>query len=123
MSRLPSPPALLAIVAIVFGACASADAADTVAAGPRVVVELLDMKFAPALIEVPAGEAFTLEVRNAGKIEHDLTIDALHFKVIVKAGRSATRVLGPLPPALTYPVVCSIFGHKEAGMIGKLVTR
>ena len=113
----------LALLMIATAACGSADAASTGDVGPRVAVVLSDYKFSPEVIEVPADEQFTLELRNAGKIEHDLTIDALRFKVIVRSGRSATRVLGPLSRGTTYDVVCSISGHKEAGMVGKLVAR
>jgi uncharacterized cupredoxin-like copper-binding protein len=108
---------------LISAACGSAEAASPSAVGQRIAVVLSDYAFSPAVIEAPADEQFTLDVRNAGRIEHDLTVEALRFKVVVRSGRSATRVLGPLPRGTTYVVVCTISGHREAGMVGKLVAR
>lgn len=114
---------VLALLMVTSLACGSAEAASTSAVGQRIAVVMSDYAFSPATIEVPADEQFTLDVRNGGRIEHDLAVEALRFKVVVRSGRSATRVLGPLPRGTTYTVVCSISGHKEAGMVGKLVVR
>ena len=114
--------AILTVLALSLPACDEAEA-NSSTDGPRVIVELSDYRFAPAVIEAPADAPFTIEVRNVGKIEHDLTIDALRFKVIVKSRRSATRVLGPFPRGARYDVLCSILGHKEMGMVGKLIVR
>ena len=120
MTRL----ALAVILTITLGACTAAEvAADGPTEGPRVRIELLEFSFAPAVIEVPADTRFTVEVRNSGRMDHDLTIDGLHLKVIVKPGRSAVRILGPLPRDAMYDVVCTLVGHVQLGMVGRLVVR
>lgn len=114
--------ASLAVLAVSLPACGEAEA-NSATDGPRVIVDMSDYRFTPTVIEAPADARFTIEVRNVGKIEHDLTIEALRFKVTVKSGRSATRVLGPFPRGARYDVLCSILGHKEMGMVGRLIVR
>lgn len=114
--------AILTVLALSLPACDEAEA-NSSTGGPRVIVEMSDYRFTPAVIEAPADAPFTIELRNVGRIEHDLTIDALRFKVIVKAGRSATRVVGPLTRGARYDVLCSILGHKQMGMVGSLIVR
>ncbi len=115
--------ALAMLISAVVGACAPAEASSESAEGPVINVELSDFRFTPALIEVPADQRFTLALRNTGKMDHDLTIDALHLKVILKPGRPARRVLEPMPGGTSYAVVCSIMGHAQLGMVGKLLAR
>lgn len=71
-------------------------------------------------IELRAGEKATLELRNAGVVEHDFVVDAAKIKAVVQPGKTATRIIGPLN-AGTYEVYCSVPGHREAGMKGKLI--
>ena len=120
MTRL----ALVALLTITLAACTTAEAAaEGPTEGPHIRIELRDFSFAPAVIEVPADTRFTLELRNSGRMDHDLTIDGLHLKVILKPGRSAVRILGPLPSGATYDVVCTVIGHVQLGMVGRMVVR
>lgn len=85
-----------------------------------------------------------MALRNAGKVEHDFVIDKinvtdvqasdgdpaehhqmgdepeydLHF--FAQAGETASLQFTAMEPG-TYEIFCSIQGHKEAGMIGKLI--
>lgn len=111
--------AIVALLAVALTACGGAAAPS----GPVVAVELTDFKFGPATIEIPADQKVTLELRNKGAVEHDITIDAIGLKAIVKPGQTATRALGPLKTGTTYDVYCSTAGHKESGMVGKLIVK
>lgn len=117
------------------------------AAGPQaateVKVQASDFSFSPATIIVPAGEPVTVQFENTGLVEHDFVIDQIdvsgveasdsgpaqhhgghqpEFDLHVFAGTGDAAVLKftALKPG-TYEIFCSIEGHREAGMIGKLV--
>ena len=108
---------------LVLGLTACGGAASPTATGPKVTVEFSEFKFAPSNIEVPADQKVTLEMRNRGTVEHDITVDAIGLKAIVKPGQTATRVIGPFAAGTTYEVYCSVAGHKESGMTGKLIAK
>ena len=116
--------ASLALAAfLVLGLTACGGAASSTATGTKVTVEFTEFKFAPSNIDIPADQKVTLEMRNRGTVEHDITVDAIRLKAIVKPGQTATRVIGPFAAGTTYDVYCSVAGHKESGMIGKLTAK
>ena len=109
----------------------------------EIAVEATDFAYSPLSITIPAGQPVTLMLKNSGKVEHDFVIDKinvtdvassdngpaehhqmhqteydLHF--FARAGESSTLEFTALKPG-TYEIFCSIEGHKEAGMIGKLI--
>lgn len=87
-----------------------------------VKLTLSEFKYSPSTIDLAAGAKMTLELRNAGTVEHDLIIDAARLKVSLQPGKTATRDLGPLS-AGTYEIYCSVAGHKESGMKGQLTVK
>lgn len=81
-----------------------------------------DLKFDPAQVTLAAGQPVTLALDNkGGALDHDLVIDALNVQVTVGAGQTAQAQLNAKKG--TYDFYCSIPGHKEAGMVGKLVLK
>ena len=96
-------------------------AADNASAQVVQVLET-DFKFDPDAIAVKAGTlAFT--VRNVGVIEHDLAIETPQRQFLGTTGVLAPGRTGQLEVSLsagTYVIVCSLIGHREAGMIGTL---
>lgn len=87
-----------------------------------VPVQATDFKYDPDRITVQAG-AVSFGVRNVGVIEHDFGIE--------NAQRARVAGTAPLPPGQsfqldvtltegTYTLVCSLIGHREAGMTGTL---
>ena len=130
---------LVAVALLVLSACSAGQAKPAT----DVTVEMTDFAYSPASITVPAGQPVKLTVKNAGNIEHDFVVekidvttnmmedsgsDAHHahgeeqnYDLHVSAGAGETSVLEltVLEPG-TYEVFCSVQGHKEAGMIGKL---
>lgn len=110
----------------------------------EIIVEATDFAYSPLSITVPAGQPVTLTLKNAGKVEHDFVVENiqltdvhasnsepaehhqmghrpeydLHF--FAKAGETAFLQFTAMEPG-TYEIFCSIEGHKEAGMIGKLI--
>lgn len=130
----------LLIPAILLGACSAPSASQP---ATEITVEASDFAYDPASITIPAGQPVTLTLMNAGAVEHDFVIDTiqvidveasesgpaqhhqmdeadydLHF--FARAGESAVLKFTVLEPG-TYEIFCSIEGHREAGMIGKLI--
>lgn len=117
-------PMAAVLVAVLFAACAPAVTPGSGGGAAKVVVELSEMKFTPSTIEVPSGRQVTLELRNRGSLEHDLVINALnvHSRHLSK-GEFQSLTVGPLPAGTAHEVYCSIPGHRQAGMVGRLVVR
>src|SRR4030042_2040328 len=131
---------LLAAGAAVLGACASA---------PRpqeITLTAMTMTYNPSLLEVTAGVPIELTLVNQDSLEHDFSIleipvesvsaadpmsaehqmqmgdAALEPILHVAAERGATNHLSftPTKPG-TYEFLCTVAGHKEAGMGGHTV--
>jgi len=110
----------------------------------EIIMEATDFAYSPLSITVAAGQPVTLTLKNAAKVEHDFVVEKikltdvhasnsepaehhqmghesdydLHF--FAKAGETASLQFTAIEPG-TYEIFCSIEGHKEAGMIGKLI--
>jgi uncharacterized cupredoxin-like copper-binding protein len=102
----------------------------------------------PASIEIQAGSEVTLALRNEDDEAHDLQVIGLEARVVEGGateghgadapghGRADAREMGPVAVHTTargaariafvagakgtYDVWCTLPGHKEAGMVGRL---
>ncbi len=102
--------------------------AGVVDATPRATVRIRAfdrLRFEPKRIEVQAGVPTRIELENAGVVEHALVVktpdgkqDWVHLHVPPGATEAATYQLDE--PG-SYPVLCTIPGHTEGGMVGELV--
>lgn len=95
------------------------------APGTTVAVTTREFAFEPAVLTVPAG-AITFEVRNEGVIEHNFVVEdaqrtALASIAVIAPGATES-VTATLAPG-TYTVVCTLPGHREAGMVGTLTVK
>jgi nitrite reductase (NO-forming) len=78
------------------------------------LVSLGDLFVKPNKLSADAGEHVVLNVRNSGKLDHDLQFaNGLKTKML-KAGQSETLDLGVVTTSLT--AFCTVAGHKDAGM-------
>jgi len=84
-----------------------------------VTIEAREFGFSPAAVTIPASGATRIVVKDAGRIVHNFTIDALDVQIVVPPGGSGEVTLVDPQPG-TYPFYCSISGHKEAGMVGTI---
>ncbi len=91
------------------------------------VVKSAEFKFEPKLLAMTAGVPTRIELDNEGAIDHALIVaapdgkgDWIHLHAMAKASDSGTFKIDQ--PG-TYPVLCTIAGHTEAGMVGELVVR
>ena len=110
----------------------------------ELTVEMTDFAYAPSSITVPAGQPVTLTLNNTGNVEHDFLVETIDVKteVIQDNGSNAHHAHGteqnydlhvsarPGETSIvqvtvatpgTYKIICSVEGHKEAGMIGELI--
>lgn len=103
-------------------------------------VEMVEFKFRPAVIRVQVGRLVTLRLVNRGQIAHQFETVALRAVAVTVAddqldveapgldvvrlqpGASATVQFLPRHRG-RFPIVCTIEGHREAGMEGVLEIR
>ena len=121
------------LAVFLLAACASGNPVNTV------VVEVKDTDYTPALLEVPAGEAVKLTLKNTGTQEHQLGIqeiglmtsgggmsgmsgtmdnmrEPLQLHIVAAAGAQNTLEFTPTKPD-RYAFFCPVLGHTERGML------
>ncbi len=136
---------LSAALSLVLTACGG-DGDDNEVFGTVIEVRGDEYKFSPNEVTIPAGQTVTLRLKNVGETEHDLEVQGLTIRqedgIQPPAGHAAAgEHEGASPGALalhtekgktasvtfmaeqkgTYEFWCTISGHKEQGMIGKLI--
>ena len=99
---------------------AGEDAGD-VATSNQFTIESHDILFVPTEIDVPSDTEVTLLLPNLGAAPHNFSIDALDVSVDIAAGE--TKEVTFTAPEGEYEYYCNIPGHKEAGMVGTLISR
>lgn len=118
---------LVAVAAAVLfmGGCGGevpAKAPPTAKASPSVAGVVLsftgaEYAFTPPTMKASAGKT-TIRFTNKGVVEHDFVIDALKVKILAKPGKTAEATV--TLKAGTYTFYCTIPGHLQSGMQGKL---
>jgi plastocyanin len=85
-----------------------------------------DLKFTPPTIQAKVGQPVRITFENKGVIEHDLSFPTIKadkpataLKVVAKPGQTVTLEFTPTAKG-SYEYVCTIPGHKEAGMKGTI---
>lgn len=96
----------------------------------EVTVRAEDYAFDPQVVEVVQGQTVRLRLVNQGRLEHDLTVPGLEYRLAARRDRRAE------PPGLhlfarpgdtealeivalrvgDFPAYCSVAGHKDQGM-------
>ena len=83
-----------------------------------VAVSLSEFSITPKTVE--AEEGAVLRVTNTGAVPHTLAVDGKDLETpVLDPGRSAGLDVSGLGQG-TYDLVCTVPGHKGAGMVGKL---
>jgi len=111
--------ALLALAACGGGDDAPEVIGTTIADAESITVVATDFAFEPSTIEVTAGEPvnLVLDVQDGG---HDLAVADVGFRIpILDEPESAVATLQIDEPG-SYPFVCQVPGHIEAGMTGTI---
>lgn len=99
---------------------ASPMASPSAGSAEEIDVQAMDIMYDITEIRVPADTDVTVNLVNAGVLEHDFNIDELDVHTeLLAAGESDSVVVNA--PAGEYEYYCSVAGHREAGMVGKLI--
>lgn len=127
------------LLAVFLSACAGG------AAPTKVTVTMTEFGFEPNVIQTVAGSPVELTLVNKGAIEHDFVIEVIPVADIsssnsgehhmstdehseydlhtsTAAGETSTLTFTPTEPG-TYQIICSVPGHKDAGMTGELIVK
>ena len=127
MSVARRAPATAAVVALLVAACGGGSGepeviGTTVADAEAITVVATDFAFAPATLELAAGEPvnLTLDVEDGG---HNLGVRGTEFLLPIRDEPDA--VVGTLVIAEpgTYEFVCTVPGHEGQGMVGTITVR
>jgi nitrite reductase (NO-forming) len=98
----------------------SASPAASPVADGAIIVEAIDIEYSVTEIKVPADTDTTITLVNKGVLEHDLVIESLKLATaLLKPGEEGSIVVNA--PAGEYEYWCTVAGHKELGMLGKLI--
>ncbi|MGC4191622.1 MAG: PQQ-binding-like beta-propeller repeat protein [Thermomicrobiales bacterium] len=90
--------------------------------GSAFEVHTIDINFDPKELTIPANTDVQVTIVNKGVLQHDFVIDALKVESkTLNGGDSDTVTINAA--AGEYEYYCSIPGHKEAGMVGKLIVQ
>jgi uncharacterized cupredoxin-like copper-binding protein len=144
MNRALGWDIFLSFAVVLLAGCAGATANQQ----PTVLaVEAKEFGFSPATLAIAVGQPVQLTLTNTGTLEHDFSIiefpteggpsteneampghemggmtemPALHLAAV--AGESGTVTFTPTKPG-TYEFICTVSGHKEAGMTGTLIVQ
>ena len=92
------------------------------AGGPVVLdVSMVDIAFEQTELRVPANTEVTIRLVNNGAAAHNFNVDALGVSSgDYAAGQTGELTFNSGAPG-EYEYVCTIPGHREAGMVGKLI--
>lgn len=115
------PFSLFLITAAFFGAALlSACGGSETGAPQEIEMDASEFKFDPATITVKAGQPVRVTVTNTGTLEHTFTITDLGVDEPTPIGQTVTFEFTPTESG-TFELVCTVPGHKEAGMVGSVV--
>ena len=112
---LPKLSTLIARSALAAVA-ASLVVSSAIAATAQYVLVIRDHRFEPASIEVPAGQAITLVVKNTDATPEEFESHELDREKVILGGQQAVIRLGPLSPGI-YPFVGEFHEDTAKGTI------
>ena len=132
--QLPTPTATRPLTVTAPGLAVAAPPAPVQApaksapAAPPAEVRVVatDLKFSLPTIQAKVGQPLKVILENKGVIEHDIAFPtikadkpAASLKAVAKPGQTATLEFTPTAKG-SYEYICTIPGHKEAGMKGTI---
>ena len=134
---------VLIIAAVALAACSGGTQSNRVT---EITLEASGLQYQPATIEVTAGQPVKLTFRNNDSVDHDFSIMEIpmasmgataepmaghdmgsmttdpQLHMVVAMNATNTMEFTPTK-AGTYEFVCTVPGHKEAGMKGTLIVK
>lgn len=90
-------------------------------AGARTIeIVATDFAYDPSEITLKAGETVNIRLVNRGTLVHDLMLPGFRMHLLAAPGQSITSGIRASRPG-EYVFFCGVPGHREAGMIGKII--
>jgi len=83
----------------------------------EIKIDSTEFRFDPNTITVKVGQPVRVLVTNTGALEHTFTINDLGVDEPTPIGQTVTVEFTPTQSG-TFELVCTVPGHKEAGMVG-----
>jgi manganese oxidase len=113
---------LPAVLLLVPSKTASTPTTTSTTAAPSEQIHLTvkEWSFQPNQLQLPVGRPVTLVLDNTGQLDHDVSIPSLGIQLKAAAGKSASQTVTATDEG-TFDYLCSLPGHKEAGMKGQVV--
>jgi uncharacterized cupredoxin-like copper-binding protein len=99
---------------LAVSACGSAPA-------PEIPIVMTDHAFEPARISVERAKKTVLLLQNKGTVEHNIVLKQQDVTSPTVAPGQTVKFEVQLPPG-TFPLICSVEGHEEAGMVAQIVS-
>ena len=128
-------------VAALLAACGGGG--ESVKAEVTIDIKAENMRFVPDQIQVPAGKTVMIRMQNMDANQHDLEVVGLTAEIIDRTGMKddGMDMAGGMQGTInlhsaakgkasvtfrtdqpgTYEIYCTLPGHKESGMVGRLV--
>lgn len=97
-------------------------AAPAAAAPTSLSISMVDLKFEPADVTIPANTDVPVTVTNNGALDHNWDVLGTAFKTALAGGGDVQTITVNLA-AGSYDIQCDEPGHAAAGMIGKLTVQ
>ena len=80
-----------------------------------------ELKFVPDSATAAVGQELKITLKNTGALEHNFVWDESGEEVIATKAGEEKSISRTFDTAGEYGFHCSVPGHKEAGMVGKIV--
>ena len=122
---------LIMVLALALSACAKSGLST------KISFTMTDFAFNPNEFTVPVGKDITLNITHNGTMEHSFIVmkygtDAgkifdeadkvnIYWEVDLQPGESETVLFTAPDQPGTYQIICSMAGHLQSGMVGKLI--
>jgi plastocyanin len=123
LARLRRGWYLVAVAATSLALAGGVVAADRAIDAGAVTIDVAarDVRFAPAEIQVPVGRFVVLRFTNDDAVFHDWTVEGLaNIDANARPGQTQ-RIRFRIDQPGEWTVVCTVAGHAEAGMTGRLM--
>jgi len=112
---------MMVVIVLAGTACQPQQAGASQATDVTVVTS--EFKFSPDTITVRAGQRARVTLDNTkGALKHDFHQPDLNLQAEVDAGKKTVFEFTPTKVG-TFDLTCDVPGHKDAGMVGKLIVQ
>ncbi len=114
------------VMAVVCIAVLSGDVAVVQGSPTQVLIKAREFAYEPREVTVGRPGVVVFVVRNEGVIEHNFVIETAERRKVAAIANLKPGETEELEAGLragTYTFVCTLPGHRDAGMVGRLVVK